>query len=68
MLFKKKKSIVDVTVFRKACLVIDSCQNYCQLRNAMNYADLFFNTYQDYKSYSHLQKLIGRKMEQVNLQ
>lgn len=67
MRFKKKKVLVDATVFRKACVVIDSCVNYTQLRNAMNYADLFFQMYQDFKSYTHLQKLIGRKMEQIKI-
>ena len=67
MLFKKKKITIDVVVFRKACLVIESCENYLQLRNAMNYADLFFQKYQDFGSYNHLQKLIGRKMEKINL-
>jgi hypothetical protein len=67
MLFKKKKTNVDVVVFRKACLVIDSCTNYSQLRNAMNYADLFYSMYQDFKTYTHLQKLIGVKMKEINL-
>lgn len=67
MIFKKKKPEVDTIVFRKACVVIDSCLNYHQLRSAMNYVDLFFKTYQDYTTYSHLQKLIGRKMEQISL-
>lgn len=67
MLFKKKKKVIDVTTFRKACVVIESCKNYHQLRNAMNYADLFFQMYNDYSSYSHLQKLIGRKMNQISL-
>ena len=67
MLFKNKKIKVDVVVFRKACLVIESCTTYHQLRNAMNYSDLFFTTYQDFSSYTHLQKLIGRKMEQIVL-
>ena len=67
MIFKKKKSIVDVSVFRKACVVIDSCKEYNQLRNAMNYANLYFSMYNDFTTYIHLQKLIGRKMEEVNL-
>lgn len=67
MLFKKKKKVIDITTFRKACVVIESCKNYHQLRNAMNYADLFFQMYNDYSSYSHLQKLIGRKMDQISL-
>lgn len=67
MIFKKKKVLIDVVVFRKACVVIESCINYNQLRNAMNYADLFFQMYQDFPSYTHLQKLIGRKMEKINL-
>lgn len=67
MLFRKKKTNLDIVVFRKACVVINSCENYHQLKNAMNYADLFFMMYKDFKSYTHLQKLIGRKMEQVSL-
>lgn len=67
MLFKKKKPTLDIIVFRKACMVIDSCESYNQLRNAMNYADLFYQKYQDFAAYTHLQKLIGRKMEIVNL-
>jgi hypothetical protein len=67
MIFKDKKTKVDNIAFRKACVVIDSCSNYHQLRNAMNYVDLFYRMYQDYKTYSHLQKLIGKKMEQISL-
>jgi len=65
MLFKKKKSIVDVKVFQKACLVIGSCKTYEQLKNARKYADLFYSTYNDYKTYSHLQKLLGEKTPEV---
>jgi len=67
MFFKRKKTEIDVVVFRKACVVIDSCKTYEQLKNAMNYSNLYFSMYNDFTSYTHLQKLIGRKMEQVNL-
>lgn len=67
MLFKKKKPVVDVTVFRKACLVIESCVNYEQLMNSINYANLYYSMYKDFTTYTHLQKLISKKLEQVSL-
>lgn len=67
MLFKNKKTKIDVVAFRKTCLVIESCTNYQQLKSAMNYSDLFFKKYKDFSSYTYLQKLIGRKMAQVEL-
>lgn len=67
MLFAKKKPVLDPVAFRKACVVVDSCVNYTQLKNAMKYVDLFLNSYMDYKSYSHLHKLISKKMAEVPL-
>lgn len=67
MLFKNKKPVVDVVVFRKACLVIESCVNYEQLKNAINYANLYYSRYKDFTTYTHLQKLISKKLEQVSL-
>lgn len=67
MTFKKKKPTVDVTVFRKACLVIESCINYEQLKNAITYSNLYYSFYKDFTTYTHLQKLISKKLEQVSL-
>lgn len=67
MLFKKKKPVVDSSVFRKACMVIESCKNYEQLKNAINYVNLYYSTYNDFATYTHLQKLISEKLEQVEL-
>lgn len=67
MLFKETKPVVDVTVFRKSCLVIESCVNYEQLKNAINYANLYYSIYKDFNTYVHLQKLISKKLEQVSL-
>lgn len=67
MLFKKQKSTVDVKVFRKVCLVIDSCTTYTQLKRAMNYVDLYYKMYKDSKTYTHLQTLISQKMVDVKL-
>ncbi len=67
MLFKKQKSTVDVKVFRKACLVIDSCTTYTQLKGAMNYVDLYYKMYKDSKTYMHLQNLVSQKMVDVKL-
>ena len=67
MLFKKEKSTVDIKVFRKACVVIDSCKTYTQLRNAMKYADLFYKMYGDFKHYNHLQQLASNKMVDVKM-
>ena len=67
MLFKKQKSTVDVKVFRKACVVIDSCQTYTQLKRAMNYVDLYYKMYNDFKTYNHLQGLISEKMVDVKI-
>ena len=67
MLFKKNKPIVDAAVFRKACMVIESCKNYEQLKNGMNYANLYYSMYRDFSTYTHLQKLISKKFELVEL-
>jgi hypothetical protein len=67
MLFKKQKSTVDVKVFRKACVVIDSCTTYTQLKRAMNYVDLYYKMYKDSKTYMHLQNLVSQKMVDVKL-
>ena len=42
MLFAKTKPEPNLIEFRKACVVIDSCKTYSQLKNAMNYANLFY--------------------------
>ena len=42
MLFKKTKPEPNLIDFRKACVVIDSCKTYSQLKNAMNYANLYY--------------------------
>lgn len=62
MFNRRKKSIVTVKDFRKACLVINSCQTYEQLKNAMRYVDLFYSQYNDYPTYSGLQRVIGNKI------
>jgi hypothetical protein len=67
MLFKDKKPTIDVSVFRKSCMVIESCKNYEQLKNGMNYVNLYYSIYKDFETYQHLQKLISKKLEQVNL-
>ena len=67
MLFKNKKPVVDVTVFRKTCMVVESCVNYGQLKNAINYVNLYYSMYKDFTTYTHLQKLISKKLEQVTL-
>jgi hypothetical protein len=53
--------------FRKACVVIDSCKTYSQLKNAMNYANLYYVKNKDYKTHQHLLKLISKKFEETNI-
>lgn len=65
MLFKRKKSIVNVKDFRKACLVINSCQTYEQLKNAMTYVNLFYTKYNDYPTYNGLQRVLRNKIIQL---
>ena len=48
MLFKKTKLEPNLIDFRKACVVIDSCKTYSQLKNAMNYANLYYVKNKDY--------------------
>ena len=62
MLFAKTKSEPNLIEFRKACVVIDSCKTYSQLKNAMNYANLFYKKNKDFKSYQHLMKLVSKKL------
>lgn len=67
MLFAKTKSEPNLIEFRKACVVIDSCKTYSQLKNAMNYANLFYKKNKDFKSYQHLMKLVSKKLEETNV-
>ena len=67
MLFAKTKSEPNLIEFRKACVVIDSCKTYSQLKNAMNYANLFYKKNKDFKSYQHLMKLVSKKLEDTYL-
>ncbi len=67
MLFAKTKPELNLIEFRKACIVIDSCKTYSQLKNAMNYANLFYKKNKDFKSYQHLMKLVSRKLEETNV-
>jgi hypothetical protein len=67
MLFKKTKPEPNLIDFRKACVVIDSCETYSQLKNAMNYANLYYVKNKDYKTHQHLLKLISKKFEETNI-
>ena len=67
MLFAKTKPELNLIEFRKACIVIDSCKTYSQLKNAMNYANLFYKKNKDFKSYQHLMKLVSKKLEETNI-
>lgn len=67
MLFKKIKSEPNLIEFRKACVVIDSCKTYSQLKIAMNYANLYYAKNRDFATHQHLIKLIGKKLEETNL-
>jgi len=67
MLFAKTKPELNLIEFRKACIVIDSCKTYGQLKNAMNYANLFYKKNKDFKSYQHLMKLVSKKLEETNI-
>lgn len=67
MSIKNKKPEVNVLVFHKACTVVESCKNYEQLKNAMNYVNLYDSMYNDFVTYTRLQKLISKKLEQVKL-
>jgi hypothetical protein len=67
MLFKKTKPEPNLIDFRKACVVIDSCKTYSQLKHAMNYANLYYVKNKDYKTHQHLLKLISKKFEETNI-
>jgi hypothetical protein len=67
MLFKKTKPEPNLIDFRKACVVIDSCKTYSQLKNAMKYANLYYVKNKDYKTHQHLLKLISKKFEETNI-
>ena len=67
MLFKKTKPEPNLIDFRKACVVIDSCKTYSQLKNAMNYANLYYVKNKDYTTYQHLIKLVSKKFEETNI-
>ena len=67
MLFKKTKPEPNLIDFRKACVVIDSCKTYSQLKNAMNYANLYYVKNKDYRTLQHLLKLISKKFEETNI-
>jgi hypothetical protein len=67
MLFKKTKLEPNLIDFRKACVVIDSCKTYSKLKNAMNYANLYYVKNKDYKTHQHLLKLISKKFEETNI-
>ena len=67
MSIKNKKPEVNVLVFHKTCMVVESCVNYEQLKIAMNYVNLYYSMFKDFTTYTHLQKLISKKLEQVTL-
>lgn len=67
MLFKKTKPTPNLIDFRKACVVIDSCKTYSQLKNAMSYANLYYVKNKDYATHQHLLKLISKKLEETNI-
>jgi len=67
MLFKKTKSEPNLIEFRKACVVIDSCKTYSQLKTALNYANLYYAKNKDYATHQHLMKLIAKKLEETKL-
>jgi len=67
MLFKKTKPEPNLIDFRKACVVIDSCKTHSQLKNAMNYANLYYVKNKDYRTHQHLLKLISKKFEETNI-
>ena len=67
MLFTKTKPELNLIEFRKACIVIDSCETYDQLKNAISYANLFYKKNKDFKSYQHLMKLVSKKLEETNV-
>jgi hypothetical protein len=67
MLFKKTKPKPNLIDFRKACVVIDSCKTYSQLKNAINYTNLYYVKNKDYATYKHLMMLISKKFEETNI-
>lgn len=67
MLFTKTKPEPNLIEFRKACVVIESCNTYQQLKNAMNYSNLYYKKNKDFKSYQHLMKLVSKKLEETNI-
>ena len=67
MLFKKTKPKPNLIDFRKACVVIDSCKTYAQLKIAINYTNLYYVKNKDYATYKHLMMLISKKFEETNI-
>jgi len=67
MLFKKTKPEPNLIEFRKACVVIESCRTYPQLKNAMNYVNLYYAKNKDFKTHQHLMKLVAKKLEETKL-
>lgn len=67
MLFKKTKPEPNLIEFRKACVVIDSCKTYLQLKTALNYANLYYVKNKDFKTHQHLMKLVAKKLEETKL-
>ena len=67
MLFKKTKTEPNLIEFRKACVVINSCKTYAQLKIAINYTNLYYVKNKDYVTYKHLMMLISKKFEETNI-
>jgi hypothetical protein len=67
MLFKKTKTEPNLIEFRKACLVINSCKTYAQLKIAINYANLYYAKNKDFTTHQHLMKLVSKKLQETKL-
>lgn len=67
MLFKKPKPEPNLIEFRKACVVIESCKTYHQLKNAMTYVTLYHVKNKDFSTHQHLMMLINKKLEETKL-
>ena len=65
MFIKKTKPEPNLIEFRKACVVIESCTTHSQLKNAMNYVNLYYVKNKDNITHQHLMKLMSKKLLEV---
>jgi len=65
MFIKKTKPEPNLIEFRKACVVIESCTTYSQLKNAINYVNLYYVKNKDNTTHQHLMKLMSKKLLEV---